>query len=280
MKRKGVLTGLAVLVIVAATLGLSRFGQLQGGSTTTPPPASCRAAEGDQDRIVVREQPSLNSNVIARVTSADSPVIRIDARTVKGRGDWIQVRHDGGTGWAVGAEVICRLPPEAAQQVIAQEAAQVMAALDARNMTDLAAHVHPIKGVRLSPSVDVDPKRSVVLSSAEVAKALDDPRRRVWGSEDGSGDPISRSFADYYTRFIYDRNFAGESQQRFNEFGTKSTTRSNIWELYPNAIVVEYHVPGTKPESEGMDWASLLLVFEQHESRWYLSALVHDQWTI
>jgi hypothetical protein len=39
-------------------------------------------------------------------------------------------------------------------------------------------------------------------------------------------------------------------------------------------------VPGAKPEYAGLDWASLLLVFEQYESRWYLVALVHDQWTI
>ena len=95
--------------------------------------------------------------------------------------------------------------------------------------------------------------------------------------------PESRSrssFADYYKRFVYDRDFASAPEKRINEFGRKSTTRPNIWEVYPNAIVVEAHVPGSKPESEGMDWSSLLLVFEQHDSRWYLTALVHDQWTV
>jgi hypothetical protein len=299
MKRRGILTGLAVLVLLSASVVVARFGRLQGGNDgvspavaeqkTAPahapkaggsPLARCRPAADDDDRIVVREGPSANSNVIARVGHAESAVTRLDARSVKGRGDWIQVQLDERTGWVDGAEVICRFTPEEAQQVIAAQAAQVLDALAARNMRVLATHVHPIKGLRFSPYVDVDPKRSVVLAAPDVPKAFDDRRPRVWGSEDGTGDPISRSFAEYYTRFVYDREFASGAHERFNEFGAKSTTQSNLWELYPNAIVVEYHVPGTKPESEGMDWASLLLVFEQHESRWYVSAIVHDQWTI
>jgi len=183
-------------------------------------------------------------------------------------------------GWVNGTTVICRFTPAQAAQVIGGEVEAVLGALQDRNMAELSNHVHPIKGLRFSPYMDIDVKRSVVLTAAELPAALEDARPRRWGSADGSGEAISRSFADYYKRFIYDRDFAGAREKRFNEFGKTSTTRPNIWEVYPNAIVVEAHVPGTKPESEGMDWASLLLVFEQQDSRWYLCALVHDQWTI
>jgi hypothetical protein len=118
------------------------------------------------------------------------------------------------------------------------------------------------------------------LQAGELPTALDDPKPRRWGSEDGTGDPIVRRFADYYARFVYDRDFLSASERRVNEFGSKSTTKPNVREIYPDATVIEAHVRGTKPGYGGLDWASLLLVFEQYESRWYLVALVHDQWTI
>jgi hypothetical protein len=160
------------------------------------------------------------------------------------------------------------------------EAELVLEALQTRNMAALAAHVHPVKGLRFSPYIHVDPKRSVVLQPRELSTALEDPKPRMWGSEDGTGDPIVRSFASYFARFVYDRNFLAASERRVNQFGGKSTSKPNVREIYPDATVIEAHVPGTKPEYGGLDWASLLLVFERYESRWYLVALVHDQWTI
>jgi hypothetical protein len=172
------------------------------------------------------------------------------------------------------------LAVQAAASTPAREAELVLKALHSRNMAELAAHVHPVKGLRFSPYIHIDPKRSVVLQASELPKALDDPKPRRWGSEDGTGDPIVRSFANYFARFVYDRDFLSASERRVNEFGGKSTTTPNVREIYPDATVIEAHVPGAKPEYAGLDWASLLLVFEQYESRWYLVALVHDQWTI
>src|SRR5262245_27648660 len=172
------------------------------------------------------------------------------------------------------------LAVEPAPNTAAHEAELVLRALRDRNMADLAGHVHPVKGLRFSPYIDIDPKRSVVLQAAELPKALDDPKPRRWGSEDGTGDPIVRSFANYFARFVYDRDFLAATQRRVNEFGGRSNTKPNVRDVYPDATVIEVHVPGTKPGYGGLDWASLLLVFEQYEGRWYLVALVHDQWTI
>jgi hypothetical protein len=172
------------------------------------------------------------------------------------------------------------LAVEPAPSTAAQEAELVLKALQARNMAELAAHVHPLKGLRFSPYIHIDPTRSVVLQAGELPAALEDTKPRRWGSEDGTGDPIVRSFASYFARFVYDRDFLSAAERRVNEFGGKSTTKPNVREIYPDATVIEAHVPGAKPEYEGLDWASLLLVFEQYESRWYLVALVHDQWTI
>ena len=307
MRRQSVFTGLGVLVSLSLVLGLSLLRPTSGsdqpvadprgaaqqtpsvasapsvGRSSEPvqvPVAPCVPAHDRTQPMVIRAEPSVKSGVVATVAGTDSGLVRLDTRTMRGDGDWIQVRYDGRVGWADGALVTCRFTPVQAKQVIAGEVEEVLNALKARNMPALSKHVHPVKGLRFSPSVDIDPKRSVVLMAAQLPTSLEDAKPRRWGSEDGSGEPISSSFADYYKRFMYDRDFASAPEKRFNEFGTKSTTRPNIWQVYPNAIVVEAHVPGTRPESEGMDWSSLLLVFEQHDSRWYLSALVHDQWMV
>lgn len=57
------------------------------------------------------------------------------------------------------------------------------------------------------------------------------------------------------------------------------THKNNIEHAYPNAVFVEYYVPGTKDLS-GVDWSSVGLVFEKDNDRWYLVGLVHDQWAI
>ena len=251
---------------------------VQAGPSPPSPEAAC-LPDPDRGPLVLRDEPSSRATAVATVGS-NGRLVKLNARSVKGDGDWVQVRYDQRSGWVDGDTVVCRLTPAQARQVIAPEVDAVLNALAAKNMAELATHVHPVKGLRFSPYVDVDPRRAVVLSAGELPSALDDAKRRRWGSEDGSGEPILRTFARYYERFVYDKDFAAAGEKRFNEFGKKSTTRSNLWEIYPNAIVVEAHVPGRKPEAEGMDWSSLLLVFEQHDARWYLSALVHDQWTI
>ncbi len=147
---------------------------------------------------------------------------------------------------------------------VAAEAELVLKTLHDRNMAELAAHVHPVKGLRFSPYIHIDPKRSVVLQAVDLPTALEDSRTRRWGSEDGTGDPIVRSFASYFARFVYDRDFLAAPQRRMNEFGGKSSTTPNVREIYPDAMVIEAHVPGTKREDGGLDWASLLLVFEQY----------------
>jgi hypothetical protein len=60
----------------------------------------------------------------------------------------------------------------------------------------------------------------------------------------------------------------------------RGNTLDNSLVEYPNGIIVEYHLRGVKADQEGMDWASLRLIFEQHRGAWYLVHVVHDQWTI
>ena len=241
----------------------------------------CVPSSGDTQIIDIREEPSVESTVPGGQPATVPSWPGSDARTVKGDGDWIRVRYDGRVGWVDGATVICRLAPAQAAQAIAGQVDEVLSALKARNMPEPLESCSPVKGLRLSPYVDIDAKQTVVLTTTDLPAALEDGRLRRCGSEDGSGEPISRSFAEYYETVHLRSRFRQRPSEAVptNLAGSRRPGQT-FRKVYPNAIVVEAHVPGTKPESEGMDWASLLLVFEQHDSRWYVSALVHDQWTI
>jgi hypothetical protein len=124
-------------------------------------------------------------------------------------------------------------------------------------------------------------KANVSFTAATISGALQETRQRVWGTYDGSGAPIRLTFTEYYKRFIYDRDFATASKISYNGGPlVQGNTHDNSFEKYPNAIIVEYHMPGVQPEQEGMDWASLRLIFEQYRGAWYLVYVVHDKWTI
>ena len=62
----------------------------------------------------------------------------------------------------------------------------------------------------------------------------------------------------------------------------QGNTVDNAAEIYADGVTVEYHLAGTEPEFEGLDWKSLRLVLardERQDEAWRLVAIIHDQWT-
>jgi hypothetical protein len=160
----------------------------------------------------------------------------------------------------------------------ARVADEVVGALRARDMGTVSGRVHPTRGVRLSPYAYVD-STDVVLDKDEVTTEWKAGRVRVWGSFDGSGDPIQLTFRDYVARFVYDVDFATAQVVAFDrEVGVGNTT-SNIAEAYPDAHFVEYHFPGFDPQYDGMDWRSLRIVLVREAGVVHLVGLVHAEWT-
>jgi len=152
-------------------------------------------------------------------------------------------------------------------------------ALKDKDMTALASLAHPGKGVRFSPYSFVLPEHQS-FSAEELATLLDDPNTYTWGAFDGSGEPIQMAFKDYFERFIYSKDFAGAGQVSLDQRLGQGNTIDNSREFYPEAVVVEYFIPGENPDYGGMDWQSLRLVFQQENGAWYLVGVIHDEWTI
>lgn len=162
-------------------------------------------------------------------------------------------------------------------QVLARSK-QAVSALKNKNLTALAALVHPAKGVRFSPYGNVDKERDLTFRRKDVLK-LNRLPAYVWGQADGSGDDIKLNFSGYYKRFVYDLDFARAPVVSYNKIAKHGNTIVNVEAAYPNARFVEYHFPRTR-KNEEMDWRSLRLVFEKSGKDWFLVGVSHDQWTI
>ncbi|MFM9327276.1 hypothetical protein [Paenibacillus mesotrionivorans] len=166
------------------------------------------------------------------------------------------------------------------RQQVEAAAAKAVVALKERDWAGLALAAHPDKGVRMSPYVHVDMKQDVILTRDEIKRLQDDKTVRTWGAYDGSGEPIKLTFAEFYDKFLYNHDYAKPEKSAYDEPIGKGNTVNNIKEVYPGSHFVEYYFSGFDPKVQGMDWASLILVFEEKGGAWYLTGLVRNQWTI
>ncbi|MFZ2096005.1 MAG: hypothetical protein WAV05_05135 [Anaerolineales bacterium] len=169
--------------------------------------------------------------------------------------------------------------PLSAQQSVLDQASEVITLLKNKDMLSLSKYIHPLLGLRFSPYAFVKDTNQV-FSANEVAGLLTDSTIYTWGNYDGSGAPIELPFAEYYSQFVYDVDFADAPQIALNHRLGVSTSMDNNLEFYPGGMIVEYYFPGFDPQYAGMDWRSLRLVFMQDNNNWYLAGIIHDQWTI
>ncbi|MDF2836506.1 MAG: hypothetical protein K0Q63_2146 [Paenibacillus sp.] len=158
-------------------------------------------------------------------------------------------------------------------------AAAAIEALKESDAERLKAYIHPAKGVLFSPYAHIDADKAVSFAAEEFPEETDDAKH-VWGSYDGSGEPIELTFGDYYKKFVYDKDFANAEQIGYDKILGQGNTEPNIKDVYPGSYTVDYHFSGFDEEFKGMDWESLILVLEEHQGGWYVCAIVHSQWTI
>ncbi len=153
-------------------------------------------------------------------------------------------------------------------------ATELVSVLRDKDMNKLAKFVHPVKGVRFSPYEFIEPSHKV-MTARQIGSKHNTPY--IWGNYDGSGLPISLTFAAYYRQFVYDRDYIRALQITQNGVVGNGNIINNIREFYPESVWMEYHFPSSPRRN---DWNSLWLVFERYRGTWYLVAIVHGEWTI
>lgn len=163
---------------------------------------------------------------------------------------------------------------------VRETADDVVAAFQARDGARLAALVHPVKGVRFSPSAYVDVVEDRVFPRDRIAVFWTDTTTYPWGYADGSGIPIELTPAAYANRYILDRDFSRASSVNIDADRAAGTTRNNAGEVYPGATRVEYYIEPSGGPGGGHDWAALRLVFEDVDGSWRLVGVIRDEWSI
>ena len=169
--------------------------------------------------------------------------------------------------------------PLSPAQTVLERAAEVLGVLKDKDMVTLAQYVHPQMGLRFSPYAYVK-DTDQVFPADKITGLMADSTIYKWGNYDGSGEPINLTYADYYSKFVYDVDFANAPQIALNHRLGEGNSIDNSQEFYPGAMIVEYYFPGFDPQYGGMDWRSLRLVFMEENNIWYLAGIIHDQWTI
>lgn len=144
----------------------------------------------------------------------------------------------------------------------------------------VANYIHPQQGVRFSPYRYVDTIRDQQFSLERFKAEINSNKKINWGAYDGSGDKILLTCKEYFSKFVYDHDFANAEKTSLSKTLGNGNSLNNLTLIYPNVPYVENYFSGFDKKYGGMDWSSLRLVFEKKGDRYYLVGVVHDQWTI
>lgn len=138
--------------------------------------------------------------------------------------------------------------------------------------------IHPKKGVTFSMYAFVDPVVAKNFSRDDFEHYAATPVKFTWGNLDGTGEAFVCSVSEYFEKWVFMRDFT-KAEVIINSFRGGGNSLNNVKKVFPNAEFTENYLPGSE-EYSGMDWKALRLVFEQYDDRYYLVAVINDQWTI
>ena len=147
-----------------------------------------------------------------------------------------------------------------------------------RDISALSKYAHPKKGIMFSPYSDLKNNDNQIIEKKELVKIYEKNEDLVWGEYDGTGARILLTFDNYFDRFIYDEDFI-EYEPNYDSIMGTGNAIENMNSVFPYARSVEYYTPGTE-EYAYMDWKSLRLLYEIYRGKYYLVAVVHNEWTI
>jgi len=149
---------------------------------------------------------------------------------------------------------------------------------DAAGLDDV---VSPSRGVRFTPYPYVDPSSDIVFYPGNTVPSMfTNTTVYVWGEYDGTGDTIANDFLGYYSEFVYDEDYLNAHMIGQNTLIGSGNVINNVDTVYAGDQYVEFHFTGFDPGLSGIDWSSLILVFDDDGTDWELVGVVHGQWTI
>lgn len=160
-----------------------------------------------------------------------------------------------------------------------QTAFSVVNSLENSDYTQLSSYIHPKKGVRFTPFSTVNIETDVVLKAEQIEKAESDLSTYQWGVQTISGEPITLTIADYFSRFVTPLSYSKAPHIASDTVLISGNALENVGEFYTEGRFVDFSFRSIDPDMNGADWSSLKLVFEEYESTWVLVGIIHGEWT-
>ncbi len=145
-----------------------------------------------------------------------------------------------------------------------------------KSYDSLAQFIHPESGLRFSPQGWVVPGDKVLSKEAFLAALTS--RLHFWGEAAGSGDSINLSMPDYFTKYVYDVDFANAPVLSLNTIHNTEGSLENMKKVYDPLVFSESYFPGFEKKYDGMDWRALRLVYQNYQGRTYLVGIIHAAW--
>lgn len=155
---------------------------------------------------------------------------------------------------------------------------EILQILKAKKFTELAKFIHPEKGVRFSMYGYIDTATDKLFTREDFIRYIDTDVKFTFGHKDGTGEIYQTSLKNYLTEWVYQRDFL-EASYLENEIKGKGNTLNNLREVFPDAAFTENYIVGSE-EYAYMDWSALRFVFEKSDGKYYLIAVINDQWTV
>ncbi|UFH31735.1 hypothetical protein LNP04_17495 [Chryseobacterium sp. C-71] len=141
-----------------------------------------------------------------------------------------------------------------------------------------ANYIHPKKGVRFSMYAFINKNEDKHFTKTDFEKYLPTKTVFTWGSRDGSGEIYKSTLEKYLKDWVFKKDFT-KSEYSFNQFRGGGNSLNNLKEMYPNTNFTENFIPGSEKYG-GMDWNALRFVFEEYDGKYYVVAVINDEWTI
>jgi hypothetical protein len=164
------------------------------------------------------------------------------------------------------------------KEVLKKTNDEILQILKSGDYQKMSEFIHPQKGVRFSMYAYIDIKEDMHFSKTDFEKYVQTQTKFTWGSHDGSGDLYKETIKNYLGKWVFSKDFTA-STYSLNEFQGGGNSLNNLKEIYPKHDFTENYIKGTEKYGE-MDWKTLRFVYEEFQGKYYLIAVVNDQWTI
>lgn len=159
---------------------------------------------------------------------------------------------------------------------LAVRAARFIKMRDFKSLSEMA---HPTFGVYFCPGATVNLRNNKVFTQYEVSNFRDDENSYVWGVSTNTGVPIEMTAEEYFSRYVYDKDYANAPIIGVNYAARTGNSLENLSEAFPNAKFVDLCFPGTEA-NEYHDWGLLRLCFEEYKGMQRLTAVIHSEYTV